>query len=58
MISQSEWIPASFLAVALFTSNLGQPDTVVSAFGPGLTYNTNTGKTNTGWNTGLVLLGT
>ena len=53
MINQSEWIPASFLAVALFTSNLTQADTVVSTFGPGLTYNT-----NTGWSTGLVLLGT
>jgi hypothetical protein len=58
MISQCEWNPASFLAVALFTSNLAQADTVVSAFGPGLTYNTNTGNTNTGWNTGLVLFGT
>jgi hypothetical protein len=58
MISQSEWIPASFLAVALFTSNLAQADTVVSTFGPGLTYKTNTGKTNPGWNTGLMLLGT
>jgi hypothetical protein len=53
MISQSEWIPASFLAVALFTSNLTQAETVVSTFGPGLTYNM-----NTGWNTGLMLLGT
>jgi len=58
MISQSEWITASFLAVALFTSNLAQADTVVSTFGPGLTWNTNTGKTNPGWNTGLMLLGT